>query len=101
MVARPRRERSATRRFIKGGNRLDSSPTEPWPDEDTWTIQAVARLLGKKPKTIYNTLWENAARLSRPKYAQLQRTPGDLRFYRLLSPADVVVIRQCFRVRVK
>lgn len=75
--------------------------TEAWPEGATYTIQATAMLFGRTPRAIYCVLWRNAQRLSRPIYSQFYRSKGDRRLYRILTEADIVVIRQVFRVRVK
>jgi hypothetical protein len=93
--------RPVTPRIPKQGKRLDKLSTEAWPEGSIFTIEAVCFLFGKKPRTIYNVLNENAKQLSRPKYAQPYRHRGNLRLYRILTEADIVVIRQIFRVRLK
>jgi hypothetical protein len=90
-----------TPRLVRSANGRQLKTTEAWPEGATYTIQATALLFGKKPRTIYNVLNENAARLSRPKYRQLYRHKQDHRLYRILTEADIVVIRQVFCVRVK
>lgn len=94
-------QRPVTPRRSRRGKRLDRISTEAWPEGSTYTIHAVCLLFGKKPRTIYNVLNENAKRLSPPKYAQLLRHKQNHRLFRILTEADILVIRECFRVRLK
>ena len=76
------------------GQRLD---TIPHPGTTTFTVEGAAYALGKKPKTIYNALYEHREKFGRVMYATGVRG----RLYRVLSLADFQVLCLLFPLRVK
>lgn len=69
----------------------------PHPGTPTLTIQTVAAIFGVCPKTLYNALSEYRQDLAPPMY----RVGSDGRPRRMISQADVKVLRTIFTVRVK
>lgn len=81
---------------------LDSIYTKQQrPDGVMWTIHSVALLVGRSERTIYNMLSLHADRFGDPMYEKLYLGHGDQRLYRVLSEADMRVIRELWPVYVK
>lgn len=81
---------------------LDSVYTkQPRPNGVMFTIHSVSLLTGRSERTIYNLLSLHANRFCEPMYEKLYLGHGDQRLYRVLSEADMAVIRDLFPVYVK
>jgi hypothetical protein len=65
-----------------------------------FTVGALARMLDRTPKAIYNLLTRRAAELSHPMYCQLG-WPRDRKLYRVIPECDVRVLCARFPLYVK
>ena len=85
----------------RANNGLDSPyRKQPRPVGNTFTIRAVALFVHRSEKTIYNLLSARSELFGDPMYEKVFM-PADQRLYRVLSEADMAVIRDLFAVYVK
>jgi hypothetical protein len=73
----------------------------PRPHGHLFTVRAVSLLVKRSQQTIYNLLTQKAELFGAAMYEKVYRNRNDHRLYRVLSEADMTVIRGLFPVYVK
>lgn len=73
---------------------------KPRPLGQLYTIEALAIMFRRRPRTIYDLLSRFAERFEDPMYEQLH-FPRSHRLYRVVSATDVQTLRKMFPIYVK